>query len=271
MMTQFKRLYNFYFRVSAMIFGKQTKQESSDGGWDYACFLVILVAKKSLPSTRSLFPLRSSTLSLSWSIMNLSRTAFLTLACASLCMPIAAQTGKVDPFEEALRESVKQYRAGKIAEASTALDQARAILENTKAAQIDIALPDPPAGWEAETMKTEDVSPLLGGGNVAKKLYKNKSGQQQILLEVFYGSTLINLIRAMTENEAMAKSQGLEIKRAGGEKVLVKKLDPKNFELSMPTEDKILVRLTGKEGAEEDMLHKMMRDIDRRAIKTLIK
>ena len=193
------------------------------------------------------------------------------MIAALACLPATAQTTKVEPFEEALRDALKQYRAGKMPESTAALDRARGILDKVKSEQIGNALPDPPTGWEADEMKVEDVSPLLGGGKVAKKLYKNKSGQQQILLEVFYGSSLIQLVRGMVENEDIAKAQGLEVKQAGGEKVLVKKLDAKNFEMSMPMEEPIMVRLTGKEAAEEAMMLKMMRDIDRREIKSLVK
>jgi hypothetical protein len=188
-----------------------------------------------------------------------------------LILPISAQTNKGDPFEDALRESLKQYRAGNIAESTAALNQAKEFLEKAKSKEIGNALPAAPEGWEADEMKTEDVVAFLGGGKVVKKLYKNKSGQQQIQLEVFYGSSLIKLIRGMLENENIAKAQGYEIKRAGGEKVLVKKMDAKNYECNMPMEDTIMLRMTGKEGAEEAMMLKMMREVDRREIKNLVK
>ena len=165
----------------------------------------------------------------------------LILLTTMLCYPLSAQSGKAEPFEDALRESVKHYRSGNIAEASAALDEAKAIMEKAKSAQLGDALPDPPSGWEADEMKTEDVGPFLGGGKVVKKLYKNKTGQQQVQLEVFYGSSLIRLMRGMLANEAIAKAQGYETKRAGGEAVLVKKIDAKNVEISMPMENEIMV------------------------------
>lgn len=195
----------------------------------------------------------------------------MILLASVFCLPLEAQSGKVEPFEDALRESVKQYRAGKIAEASVALEKAKEIIEKAQSAQMGNALPDPPSGWEADDMKTEDVGPFLGGGKVVKKLYKNKSGQQQVQLEVFYGSSLIRLMRGMLANEAIAKAQGYDTKRAGGESVLVKKVDAKNSELNMPMEDEIMVRMTGREGAEEDLMLKLMRDVDRREIKSLVK
>lgn len=184
--------------------------------------------------------------------------------------PLYAQT-KADPFEDALRESVKQYRAGKIAEASAALDKAKAVIDKAKSAQLGTALPDAPEGWTTDEMKTEDVPGYLGGGKVVKKLYKNKAGQEEVLLEVYYGSSFIKLIRGLFASDEVAKSQGFEIKRAGGEKVLAKKLPGDNHELNMPTDDEIMIKLTGKDGAEEDMMIKLLRDVDRRGIKTLVK
>ncbi len=197
--------------------------------------------------------------------------AIFTIGLFFTVLPLAAQTTKGEPFEEALRESLKQYRAGNIAESTAALNQAKAVLEKVKSVKMDHTLPAVPEGWVADEMKTEDVAPLLGGGKVVKKLYKNKSGQQQIQLEVFYGSSLIKLIRGLMENESLAKGQGYEMKKANGENILVKKIDAKNFELSMPMDDTIMVRLTGKEAADEAMMLKMMRDLDRQKIKDLVK
>jgi hypothetical protein len=197
-------------------------------------------------------------------------TKFAILALLTV-LPIAAQTTKGEPFEEALRESLKQYRAGNIAESTAALNKAKAVLEKIKSVKMDDSLPAIPEGWSADEMKTEDVGPLLGGGKVVKKLYKNKTGQQQVQLEVFYGSSLIKLIRGLMENEDIAKGQGYETKKVNGEKVLVKKIDAKNYELSMPMDDVIMVRLTGKEAADEALMLKMMRDLDRQKIKDLVK
>jgi hypothetical protein len=202
---------------------------------------------------------------------NPSKLAALGMIFLFLVLPVAAQTTKGEPFEDALRESLKQYRAGNIAESAVALNQAKAVLDKVKSLKFDNALPAPPEGWVADDMKTEDVAPLLGGGKVVKKLYKNKSGQQQIQLEVFYGSSLIKLIRGLMENENIAKGQGFELKKANGENVLVKKIDAKNYEINMPMDDVIMVRLTGKEGADEAMMLKMMRDLDRQKIKDLVK
>lgn len=199
--------------------------------------------------------------------------SLFAIACATLWLGgnLFAQNKAAEPFEDTLREAVKQYRAGKINEAATALDQAKALIDKQKSAQVGSTLPDAPEGWSTDDMKTEDVPGHLGGGKVVKKLYKNKTGQEEVLLEVYYGSTYIKLIRGLLASDDIARSQGFEIKRAGGEKVLVKKLGENNYELNVPMEDEIMIKLTGADGAKEDFMLDMLREIDRRELKSLVK
>ena len=205
-------------------------------------------------------------------VMNIQkRFAILCLSFLAAIGSASAQLGKTSPYEEALRQSVMDYRAGKVAEAAVSLEKAKAILDKMKSEQMGATLPDAPEGWEAEEMKTEDVGPLMGGGKVVKKIYKQKAGQQEILLEVYFGSSFIKLMRGLYTNDNIAKSQGFEIKRAGGENVLIKNLDAKNLEINMPFDDNCMVKLTGKDGAEEDTMLRLIKDIDRRTIKDLVK
>jgi hypothetical protein len=195
----------------------------------------------------------------------------ITCAVASLSGHLHAQNKEAEPFEDILREAVKQYRAGKINEAAAAIDQAKAMIDKQKSDQVGSTLPDAPEGWSTDEMKTEDVPGHLGGGKMVKKLYKNKTGQEEVLLEVFYGSTFIKLIRGLLASDDIARSQGFEIKRAGGEKVLVKKLGENNYELNVPMEDEIMIKFTGADGAKEDFMLGMLREIDRRELKSLVK
>ena len=204
-------------------------------------------------------------------VMNMKHFLALTIAACSMISPLHAQNKQPEPFEDILREAVKEYRAGKIKEAATALDQAKALIEKQQSSQVGSTLPDAPEGWATDDMKTEDVPGHLGGGKVVKKLYKNKTGQEEVLLEVYYGSTYIKLIRGLLASDEIAKSQGFEIKRAGGEKVLAKKIEGDNHELNVPMEDEIMIKFTGADGAKEDFMLKMLREIDRRELKSLVK
>ncbi len=183
----------------------------------------------------------------------------------------AAEPPKPSPFEDALREAVKSYRDGEIEEAASALDQARAILDKAKADRVRDALPDPPEGWSADEMTTEDVPAQFGGGKVAKKLYKQKSAQTEVLLEIYHGSSFIKLLRGLYASDEVAKSQDFEIKRAGGEQVLVKQLENHNWEVIHPFEDDLMIKLTGRDGAEPAMMLRLIREVDRRSLRSLLK
>jgi len=174
-------------------------------------------------------------------------------------------------FEKEMKESVMRYRSGDVSEALTFLTKAKALLEKEQSTQVGKVLPDAPADWKAEEMKVEDLPAYLGGGKAVKKLYKAKKGQEEVQLEVFYGSSYIPLLRGMFANDAIAKAQGYKVKSAAGEKVLIKVLPGDNCEISMPLDDEVMIKLTGKDGAEEDMMLKLLREIDRRSLKSLVK
>ena len=88
------------------------------------------------------------------------------------------------------------------------------MLDKAKSDDAGSALPDPPIGWVGEKMKTEDVPALYGGGKVRKKLYKNKTGQEEMQIEGFYGSSFIKLICEFFANEEIAKPECLLVKCA---------------------------------------------------------
>lgn len=178
---------------------------------------------------------------------------------------------KVSAFEKTMKDSVLHYRGGKVTEALEALQKAKSLLETEQTKQVGNVLPDAPATWKAEELTTEDVPAYLGGGKLVKKQYRATKGQEEILVEIYFGSSMIKLIRGMYANDQIAKSQGYKVKTAGGERVLIKDLPKNNLEISMPLDDEIMIKMTGKDGAQEDMMIKLLRDIDRRSLKTLVK
>ena len=53
--------------------------------------------------------------------------------------------------------------------------------------------------------------------------------------------------------------------------MLAKKIADGNHELNVPMEDEIMIKFTGADGAKEDFMLKMLREIDRRELKSLVK
>ncbi len=188
-------------------------------------------------------------------------TTFLLMSSA-----LMAETPKPEPFEDALREAVKQYRAGKIEEARAAMDKAKGVLDQQQATLIKSTLPDAPDGWKAESIKTEDVPALMGGGRVMKRSYLQKDGAKEMLLEVIYDSPTVKLIIGLVANDVVAESQGFKVKRVGGDRALIKQ-NGESIEVNLPLDERILVKITGNHGATEEDALKLIRDLDRKVLK----
>lgn len=188
-------------------------------------------------------------------------TAFFLMSAA-----LMAETPKPEPFEDALREAVKQYRAGKIEEARAAMDKAKGVLDQQQATLIKSTLPDAPEGWKAESIKTEDVPALMGGGRVMKRSYLQKDGAKEMLLEVIYDSPTVKLIIGLVANDTVAESQGFKVKRVSGDRALIKQ-NGESIEVNLPLDERILVKITGNHGASEEDALKLIRDLDRKVLK----
>jgi len=190
-----------------------------------------------------------------------------TFVGAALLVPLlAAEPKKPDPFEDALREAVKEYRAGKLDKARAAVDQASALLETQRSGKVATTFPDPPAGWTAGEVEKADVPDILGGGRTIKKTYLEKSSRKEIVLEVIVDSSFAKLLIGLTSNDAIAESQGFKVRKIGNDRALLKEV-PNGGELNLPVDDRILVKLTGKGGVVEKDLLALARDVDRNALK----
>lgn len=179
---------------------------------------------------------------------------------------LMAETPKPEPFEDALREAVKQYRAGKIEEARAAMDKAKGVLDQQQASTIKSTLPDAPDGWKAESIKSEELPALLGGGKVLKRSYLQKDGAKELLLEVSYDSPTVKLIIGLVANDAIAEAQGFKVRRVGGDRALIKQ-NGDSVEVNLPLDERILVKITGSHGATDEDALKLIRDLDRKVLK----
>ncbi len=183
-------------------------------------------------------------------------------------LPLSAQTAPADPFEDAMRETIKLYRVGKVGEAKEALAKAKEVLDKQQAKAVVSTFPDAPEGWTAGETVTEDIPAAFGGGRVVRKTYSSKEGRKDLVLEVIYDAPTIKLLMGLVANDQVAESQGYKIKRANSERVLIKETGG-NVELNMPVDERILVKVIGKGGATEDEAIKLVREIDRRGLKDM--
>lgn len=188
------------------------------------------------------------------------------LGAAMLVPLFAADPKKPEPFEDSLRDAVKEYRAGKLDKARAALDKATALLETQRSGKVATTFPDPPEGWSAGEVEKSDIPDYLGGGRTIKKTYLEKAGRKEIILEVIIESSFAKLLTGLVGNDAVAESQGFKVRKIGNDRALLKETAT-GGELNLPVDDRILIKLTGKGGAGEKDLLAMARDVDRNSLK----
>jgi hypothetical protein len=194
-------------------------------------------------------------------------TTFRALIGVALLATVqAADPKKAEPFEDAMREAVTEYRAGKLDKAREALDKATAILNKQQSGKVANAFPAPPAGWTASDVERSDIPAFMGGGRTVKITYLEKSSRKEIALEVISGSSFAKLLLGLAASDQIAESQGFKVRKISGDAALVKETAD-GGELNLPIDDNTLVKLTGKGGAGEKDLLALARDVDRRALK----
>jgi hypothetical protein len=172
------------------------------------------------------------------------------------------------PFEVELKAAVMAYREGDFEKAREHTAKGLAMLDEMKAGTITATLPEPPEGWKAGEITKEEVPPFLGGGRLMKRTYEEEDGKKKIVLEVIFESGLSKLFSGMMANDAIAEAQGHKVRRLGRERAFIKET-PKGLEVHVPIEEKLLVKLTGKDGAEEKEVLDLAREIDRGTLRKL--
>ena len=195
------------------------------------------------------------------------KTLFAPLASVALLVAShAAETRKPEPFEDVLREAVKEYRAGKIDQAREALARATKILDDHRAGAVVNTFPEAPEGWSAGDVEKAEIPQVLGGGRTVKRTYREKKGDKEIVLEVIYDSSFGKLLMGLLVNDALAEAQGFKIRKIGGERALFKETAD-GGELNLSVDDSVLVKLTGKGGVAEKDLVTLARDVDTNSLK----
>lgn len=195
------------------------------------------------------------------------KTHFAALASVALLVAThAAEPKKPEPFEDVLREAVKEYRAGKIDQAREALARATKILDEHRAGTVVNTFPEAPEGWSTGDVEKVEIAQVLGGGHTVKRTYREKKGDKEIVLEVIYDSAFGKLLMGLLVNDALAETQGFKIRKIGGERALFKET-AEGGELNLSVDDSVLVKLTGKGGVAEKDLVTLARDVDTHSLK----
>jgi hypothetical protein len=189
-------------------------------------------------------------------------------AAAVFCFAgwISAEPAKPEPFEDILRDAVKEYRAGRVEKSREALDRAVKLLDERKSGKVVDSFPDAPEGWTVGDVEKSEIPAIMGGGRSIKKIYREKEGKKEVTLEVIHDSPFGKLLMGLMVNDAVAEAQGFKVRSVGGDRALLKE-SADGGELNLPIDEKILVKLTSKGGALEKDMMALARYVDRRSLK----
>jgi hypothetical protein len=179
---------------------------------------------------------------------------------------ISAAPAKPEPFEDILRDAVKEYRAGRVDKTREALDRAIKLLDERKSGKVVDAFPEAPEGWTVGDVEKSEIPAIMGGGRSIKKIYREKEGKKEISLEVIHDSPFGKLLMGLMVNDAVAEAQGFKVRSVGADRALFKETAD-GGELNLPIDEKILVKLTSKGGALEKDMMALARYIDRLSLK----
>lgn len=142
-----------------------------------------------------------------------ARSAFALLLAAGLCLPSAASAEEV---KAAIQEALEAYEAGDLAEAKFSLDTASQLIGAQRSKGLAAALPEPLAGWTAETSAEADAAgmgaamAIFGGGVSAAREYA-KDGET-VSVTVILDSPLVMQFSGILANPQLSASMGKSLR-----------------------------------------------------------
>jgi len=103
----------------------------------------------------------------------------IAFSCLLSLSPVWAQKPAVDPFEDAMRETIFFYREGKLNEAKASLQKAIEVPDHKQSETVAGTLPEAPTGWTAGETTKENLP--FGGGRVVRRTYKADGGKELLM------------------------------------------------------------------------------------------
>lgn len=160
-----------------------------------------------------------------------------------VALPVAPGA-RADEITDALREALRNYEAGQLGPARTALEEALQLLAQRSAASLGAALPEPLPGWTGEEPQSHAGGAGLLGGSQASRRYTNPQGQS---VEVTFSidNPLIAQLGTVLTNPMLAGALGRLI-RIGDQRAV----QTHDGEIQMLVDNRILVSIRGDAPAE---------------------
>lgn len=158
---------------------------------------------------------------------------------------------RADQILTEIEAAKKAYEAGDAAEASLALNQALALLNEKKSGSIGKALPDKIGEWAGAEIEDQSAGmAMLGGGGVMLSRSYTK-GEKSASISLSADSPMLATFLGMMGNPAMATAMGMKMHRLGDEKAMI---NEKEGSATMIYKNRFLIQIQNSELSADDLL-----------------
>lgn len=190
----------------------------------------------------------------------MKKTGLIFSMFAALALLLTPAAALADDISDQLKQALKFYEDGKIAQALTELDFAAAQLREKKGEAMQAILPEAPAGWKANKAETESAGTgMLGGGIQVSRKYQQDGGQGRIAMKIVTDSPLLQSLSMMMSNPMfMQGGRNGKLIRLAGYKGILKSNSDDRATLQVIVASKALVEVEVSHAAGADELAKEM-------------
>ncbi len=174
--------------------------------------------------------------------MQLARISFPILLLFVVSNTVA------DEVTEQIQAGLRAYEQGDYQTAVTELNFAVAEIQKRIDEARKKVLPDPLPGWTAEAPRAQSMAMMGMGGNQLGRLYRREGGQEQVEIEIFVDSPMVQMFAMMMTNPMMLQADpSTRLYRHGGRRgVLSHDAGADEWQLSFVLGNgRILLQLTG--------------------------
>ncbi|TAG07814.1 MAG: hypothetical protein EAZ42_12400 [Verrucomicrobia bacterium] len=183
--------------------------------------------------------------------MKFSTSFFRLFRSSAFFLLLSSASMRADQILTEIEAAKKAYEAGDAAEASLALNQALALLNEKKSGSIGKALPDKIGEWAGAEIEDQSAGmAMLGGGGVMLSRSYTK-GEKSASISLSADSPMLATFLGMMGNPAMATAMGMKMHRLGDEKAMI---NEKEGSATMIYKNRFLIQIQNSELSADDLL-----------------
>lgn len=187
--------------------------------------------------------------------MPAARTKTMRTTTIALCLfaGVAWLPASADDIEDSIQEGLKAYQAGDFQGAAGSLEYAAQLIRQKRGTALQVVLPQPLAGWEAEEATSQAAgAAMFGGLTSVERVYRK--GAATVTVRVMADSPMMQGMMMIFANPAAAAASGMKLQRIGDQKAMVKfDAASKDGEVTLAVANRFLVTVEGR-GAEQQEL-----------------